>query len=691
MNLIDTSRVTSYRADIDGLRAIGVLAVVFFHAFPAVFPGGYIGVDIFFVISGFLITRILVNDIESGTFSILDFYKRRVRRIFPALMLVLVAAIFFGWICLIAVEYEQLGKHIAGGALFISNLLLWKEAGYFDVGIYAKPLLHLWSLGVEEQFYLIWPLILWLTCIPTRGKKISALFVLGVGSFAFNAIGININPIAIFYSPLSRFWEFMIGACFSLIGFLGGGYVRNNASWSNFLSSSTVLNIAAVIGITSILWSIFYFSDLTLFPGFWALFPTVATFFLIYSGSFGDKSSWSNRYLLSNPVIVKIGLISYPLYLWHWPLLSFARILNQGEVALSLRISIVMISVLLAWATYLFVEIPIRHSKKTSKFIYLLAIMAAIFCIGVLIVVQKGFPDRPLQIYFDATNKTNDNQWHAPKTQGLISLECGVDNFDNKFFSLCFKQKNIPSYYALVGDSKAEKLAMGLVYSAAPTRGWVVMAGPGDQNGKGPVPILTKAKEYASYQKPLSMALESIESNPEIKVVVFTNAVRKIFNLLGNGNYFDEQDLKSGRNLNLVIQGLSATVERLRSGGKKVVFVVDNPTLLKNAEECIYRKTDSLIINNFFELPKDPRCEISADNHLRSMEHYYQALAIVKKRYPADFFIFDTFDFYCSSVANICGVTKNGHRLYGRTDHISEDTGFHLAIDLNKFLSKISD
>lgn len=153
-----------YRPDIDGLRAIAILSVVVFHAFPSWIKGGFIGVDVFFVISGFLISTIIFENLDKGTFSLTEFYARRIKRIFPALILVLVACFAFGWFALLADEYQQLGKHIAGGAAFISNFVLWDESGYFDNAADTKPLLHLWSLGVEEQFYIIWPL-LWLCCI----------------------------------------------------------------------------------------------------------------------------------------------------------------------------------------------------------------------------------------------------------------------------------------------------------------------------------------------------------------------------------------------------------------------------------------------------------------------------------------------------------------------------------------------
>ena len=201
----------TYRADIDGLRAVAVLSVVVFHAFPSLFPGGFIGVDIFFVISGYLITSILSASFQNGSFSFFEFYVRRINRIFPALLLVMAACYLFGWKSLFASEFSQLGKDIAGGASFISNLVLLRESGYFDSAALTKPLLHLWSLGIEEQFYIAWPLLLWLIW-KIRANVVLAALLLASISFALNIYGVGEAQSTTFYSPITRFWELLVGA-----------------------------------------------------------------------------------------------------------------------------------------------------------------------------------------------------------------------------------------------------------------------------------------------------------------------------------------------------------------------------------------------------------------------------------------------------------------------------------------------
>lgn len=200
-----------YRADIDGLRAIAVLSVVIFHAFPKLLVGGFIGVDIFFVISGFLISTIIMGSLEQNSFSFIEFYSRRIKRIFPALLLVLIASFVFGWFMLLADEYKQLGKHIAGGAGFVSNFFFWNESGYFDNAAETKPLLHLWSLGIEEQFYIIWPLLLWLSW-KNRFSLLTSTIIVIVISFALNVVKVQSDTTAAFYSPQTRFWELLAGS-----------------------------------------------------------------------------------------------------------------------------------------------------------------------------------------------------------------------------------------------------------------------------------------------------------------------------------------------------------------------------------------------------------------------------------------------------------------------------------------------
>jgi peptidoglycan/LPS O-acetylase OafA/YrhL len=214
-------RSVPYRPDVDGLRALAVLPVVLFHVQPQWMPGGFLGVDVFFVISGYLISLILYRELAAGTFSIAGFYRRRVRRLFPALVLVMLTSLVFGFFALTADEYRSLGHQAVAAIFFVLNLRLLGEAGYFDVVSYSKPLMHLWSLSVEEQFYLVWPLLL-LMLSRLRVSKGWSLVVLGLASLGFAAWLSNRHPDAAYYHPLTRFWELLIGAAVARLHFVTG-------------------------------------------------------------------------------------------------------------------------------------------------------------------------------------------------------------------------------------------------------------------------------------------------------------------------------------------------------------------------------------------------------------------------------------------------------------------------------------
>ena len=202
---------TKYRPDIDGLRAIAIISVVLFHSFPDIFSGGFIGVDIFFVISGYLISSIILNGLNQGNFSFKEFYSKRVKRIFPALITTLFVVLVAAWFTLLSDDYQSLGNHTWRGGAFISNFLLWRESGYFDTAAETKPLLHLWPLSIEEQFYLIWPISVWLIWRLKKSWLFPVTAIIFTISFAFNVFLIEKESIAVFYNPLTRFWELLVG------------------------------------------------------------------------------------------------------------------------------------------------------------------------------------------------------------------------------------------------------------------------------------------------------------------------------------------------------------------------------------------------------------------------------------------------------------------------------------------------
>ncbi|HET6841082.1 MAG TPA: acyltransferase family protein [Candidatus Angelobacter sp.] len=421
-----------YRPDIDGLRGIAVLFVVAFHAGVPALTGGFVGVDVFFVISGFLISGIIFKSLDEGHFSLAGFYAHRIRRIFPALITMLLAVWAFGWFELSGDDYRQLGWHIAGAG-FISNILLWKESGYFDGAAQFKPLLHLWSLGIEEQFYLFWPLTVFLFW-KTR-SRVWVLALLLLGSFGLDLWVIGSSPAAAFYLPQNRLWELLIGGLAAYVStykqvrvdnFLGRLLFRDSSDQS----LTSLQNIKASLGLLLILLAVLVLDEGRPFPGFWALLPTIGTFLLISAG----PKARINQKILSNRFLVFVGLISYPLYLWHWPLLSFVRIVSVTDFSVKARAAAVAASFVLAWMTWRFVERPLRR----KNFVYggltpvqgLVPGMLAVCLLGVLSVAKHGFPLRfPPNIRELATYEMSEHVSGWRDDQCFLSPSQGPQSF----------------------------------------------------------------------------------------------------------------------------------------------------------------------------------------------------------------------------------------------------------------------
>ena len=383
-DLSSPATTAAYRADIDGLRAVAVLGVVGFHAFPHALRGGFTGVDIFFVISGFLISGLILHDLQRRRFTFKRFYARRFRRIFPALIVMLTAALIYGAFALAPDEYRELGKQAAAGAGFVSNILQWSQSGYFDQRATSKPLLHLWSLGVEEQFYFAWPIII----VATFIRPVRLLYVccgLTLASFIACVALTPQHSIAAFYLPMTRFWELLLGALLAYAFVLGAGAQRTRSPPRALYES------LAWLGVLLILASLALIDAGRAFPGWWALLPALGTALLV-----ATPQAWFNRTVLANRVLVYIGLISYPLYLWHWALFAFLRIANDAQEPPKLwRLLAVGASFFLAWLTYEWVEKPIRFTANRDAMPRgLIACMAACGALAGVIFLSDGLSFR---------------------------------------------------------------------------------------------------------------------------------------------------------------------------------------------------------------------------------------------------------------------------------------------------------
>lgn len=439
-----------YRPDIDGLRAIAVLMVIGFHYFPSKMPFGFIGVDIFFVISGYLITQILASWSHANNFSFQKFYVNRINRIFPALTTILVCSLIFGWFSMLPGEYSQLGKHIAAASVFASNFLLLSESGYFDLAAEVKPLLHLWSLSIEEQFYLIWPPILY-CCLIKKWANLKWILILLWG-FSF-AVGIYLSinyPQRGFYFPVSRFWELILGGILATT--TSQMHAKHKLLSSNFIS---------VIAIILLALSFIFISKESIYPGYWALLPTMATFLAILSKS----NTFFNGKILSNKALVKIGLVSYPLYLWHWPILVFLNINTPSDISkdhlVIYKLAAIGLSFILAYLTYRFIELPIRNQKPTRKngtALILLFLLLVIGLAGYWVVLTKGAESRiPNEIRSLLTSK--NMSWEHYVRFDTCHLQ---EEKDFKYPESCFEK--IKPLAVLWGDSHASSIYPALKY-----------------------------------------------------------------------------------------------------------------------------------------------------------------------------------------------------------------------------------
>ena len=655
-----------YRADIDGLRAVAVLAVIGYHYFPQWVPAGFAGVDVFFVISGFLITGIIAGAIEAGRFSLAGFYERRIRRIFPALIVVMLACAAAGWGLLYYEEYYLLGKHLAAGAGFVTNIVLWSETGYFDPAAETKPLLHLWSLGVEEQFYIVWPLVLAYLCRTARARFFAVVLVFAASLIACIEVT-GPNAVAAFYLPMYRFWELMAGAALALHG-----------QWN--ARSQLDADLRSIAGVALLLACAVLIAPGTPFPGWRALVPVGATFLLISAGPQGIV----NRTVLSWRRVVGIGLISYPLYLWHWPLLSLLRIANtHAPVTPARGLVLFAASLLLAWLTYRVIERPIRRgSHGRTKAIAAAVAMACVAGIGFSLVTTMGVPSREVN--------SRDPSWpsrmgpYATDVKAWLVDGCGVPPEQAKELKRCTHDSRGPVRFALIGDSKAEAVFHGIVRTSTAAGRWMFIGGATDHTVVEPV--LSDWDRYSTYQVPSRIALDAVTRDRNVETVVIVAATRSLFHL---GTTADINGLPSSPYYAQAYDGMSRYVKRLVDAGKKVVLVVDHPTLpdpklcLKDARVTWHGR-----IGNFLAIGHaDPRCEISLDRHHELATQYRKLLEEVRKVAPDRIYLFDQEPYLCDMAKRRCGAYDGDVLQYSFADHVSDAASTRIGAALNEFLA----
>jgi len=635
-----------YRADIDGLRAVAILLVVWFHA--ANFKGGFIGVDIFFVISGFLISTIIFKNFDSNSFSFVEFYSRRIRRIFPALILMLVGVFIFGWFALFPDEYKQLSEHIFQGSYFTSNFSLLKESGYFDSEAETKPLLHLWSLAVEEQFYIIWPLLLW-AAWKLRLNLLFVIIVVGVASFVFGLVQIQSDKAAAFYLPQSRFWEILLGSALAYLAI----YQKN--IFTNLSNSRKLKDILSILGAALIIIGVFTITRNKNFPGAWALLPTFGSVLIIACGS----GAWLNRVVLQNRFLVFFGLISFPLYLWHWPLLVFARIIESEKPSSLIRIVAVIVSIILAWLTYRFIERPIRFGKYTKlKTIVLTVLMIFIGFAGYVGYANNGFISR---------NSIKNYQQQIDNADILKTTresDGSCDNFGLGVGILCLANSTQPEIL-IVGDSHATSLNSAAYLKKSNLKTLLIS-----------IPDCLPFEQYSrSSDKCANVAIQAKIAVSQIKSIktVFIQAFapEKFSDLykIGNKNQSNIQNPED-----MFIAGYKDLIQAFIVEGKNVVFVLDNPKLKHDPKRCFARP---------FRASPDS-CKIDKKDIL-SKQNLYRGQVKKLQEDVASLKIFDSLQVFCD--ADFCYGKDKNNLFYYDKHHLNIEGSQKLLDGLIKSLN----
>ena len=432
-----------YRAEIDGLRALAILPVILYHAGFKVFSGGYVGVDIFFVISGYLITSIILIELEGGTFSLMNFYERRARRILPALFVVMLACLPFAWFWLLPEAIKAFSESLVSVPIFSSNILFWRTSGYFDMATELKPLIHTWSLAVEEQYYVFFPLFLMLMWKLGRGWILGLLIIIFSISLTGSHWMSKTHPIFAFYMLPTRGWELLIG------GFIGFYFTKNDIENNNLNSGQ----LGSLFGLLLITYSVFAYTVETPFPRAYALVPTVGAALIII---FATNKTVVGK-LLGSKLLVIIGLISYSAYLWHQPMFAFARERSLEEPSMYLMTTLAVLSFGFAFLSWKYVERPFRNKHLISRnTVFICGVLVSVIFIGIGVAgyLSGGFEGKHVNSLAIKPKEIDlpraDNGWCFYSIDTIKDLKLGSDGFD------CFiGEKFAKKRGVLFGDSFA--------------------------------------------------------------------------------------------------------------------------------------------------------------------------------------------------------------------------------------------
>lgn len=679
-----TKTLVKYRPDLDGLRGISIALVVIYHAIPGITTGGFVGVDVFFVISGFLITGVILDALVNNRFSFFDFYARRIRRIFPSLIIMLATCYAFGWFAFIGDEYREFGKYVAGSAGFIANLLCWNEVGgYFHGWVDRLPLLNLWSLGIEEQFYIAFPLLIFILW-RLRIKIGWCLAILFLVSFAANIVLYAKHPVAVFYSPLTRAWELLAGGLlavafrnldsFAMSRIVNAreriNEVALNACLPNNIRTTSagvpldkeeirgyfaarlskglialvdVGNVVSIAGLYAILYAAIKFTNNTRFPYWAALLPVIGSCLIICS----RPTCLINRFVLSNRLLVWVGLISYPLYLWHWPVQYFVKTYLVPIYPHYTSFIVIALSLGFTVLTYYLFEKPMRFGMRPRRAVIILScLMALVGLTGYLTYKHDGLKFRYPEY---------EKPWNTVKLSGFLPLNhsnVGVKMGGGDPTVLCIGDSHSACVSLELGKALLESGENLAFLNVTPNREFFT--------GMPETPTIVLIAYYHYNHWDFSPDATGhttlrLRQNRLVDPLPYAGMTDREY-----------EDLLRERLVN--------ALDFLASTGKRVIFVVDVPRMGKSPIQYL-----PVPLRKPTETPW-----ITRETHDKQTKLYMDVFAPVLAKYP-NVEIFDPTELFCDGEK--CYANKDGITYYYDDNHVSATGAKLLAEALAAFIT----
>jgi peptidoglycan/LPS O-acetylase OafA/YrhL len=638
-----------YRAEIDGLRTLAVVPVILFHAGFELFSGGFVGVDVFFVISGYLITTILIEDLENQRFSLVNFYERRARRILPALFFVMFVCIPFAWMWMLPSQMKDFSQSLVAVSLFASNVLFWRESGYFDGAAEEKPLLHTWSLAVEEQYYVIFPIFLFLAWRYGKNRVFWMIVAMASISLLLSEWGWRNKATANFYLAPTRAWELFAGSIAAFI------VQKNGVRKNNFL---------ALLGLAAITFSIFAYDESTPFPSLYALVPVLGVVLLIL---YADKDTLTAK-LLGTKALVGIGLISYSAYLWHQPLFAFARIKSVNEPSHLIMGILALCSLLLAYFSWKYIEAPFRNKLAINK--------AKIFIVstsGLLLFSVFGFVGHKTNGYVERESMSVFKDLiYDNSSLGYLRCNNELDNVEPKL-NYCWKSSNIVSHI-LLGDSHADDKFHGLV-QASSDRNWMLLGNSScpplmkvnveSLDGTVCTDRLTKIFGFFDARDDIDSVILSFAHMYPLDELIAADHIKNKFK--SNNRVLEDRLNVAVTPIEVFEAGLIRTVDYLQNKGIEVVLAIDIPELEFMPEDCLSKRIS---------------CEFNRADVLQRQRIHRDMLKEIAARFGG-VRIFDTLNIFCWDNSEKCSILKDGRTLYRDSHHLSH----YGSIEYGKYLS----